>query len=131
MLRVLDAWRGLGGRLAYGTAEGTSVFLMLDRPGQQTVWPAAVYPSGRVEVVFQYLQYRPPFDDVAVRDDLRRRLNAIPGVSLPEAKLALRRGCDSPRGMCGRPWMPAAGRLRMLKCAGAVTTVLECRCCDR
>ena len=94
LLSVLAAWRDLGGVLAYGSSEETSAFLMVDdRPTSNGgIWPAAVYPSGKVEVVFQYLQNRPPFDDAAVRDDLRLRLNAVPGVDLPAVKLALRPG---------------------------------------
>lgn len=90
---VLAAWRDLGGRLAYGSAEETSVFLMVDgrEVHQGGSWPAAVCPSSNVEVVFQYPQYRPPFDDVAVREAFQQRLNALPGVDLPAVKLALRR----------------------------------------
>jgi hypothetical protein len=65
-----------------------------DRGVRHGIWPAAVYPSGKFEVVFQYLQYRPPFDDVALRDEFRQRLNAVPGVELPAVKLALRPGFD-------------------------------------
>jgi hypothetical protein len=39
------------------------------------------HPSGRIQVLFQYLQRYPPFDDVRRRLELRRRINEIPGVS--------------------------------------------------
>jgi len=96
VLSVLAAWRDLGGKLAYGSAEETSVFLMVDEREvrQGGIWPAALYPSGKFEVVFQYLQYRPPFDDVAVREEFRQRLNAMPGADMPAVKLALRPGFD-------------------------------------
>ena len=35
---------------------------------------------------------RPPFDDVELRREFQDRLNKIPGVDLPEAKLELRPG---------------------------------------
>lgn len=35
---------------------------------------------------------RPPFDDVQLRQEFRERLNKIPGVGLPAAKLELRPG---------------------------------------
>ena len=41
-------------------------------------------------MVFQYLATRAPFDDIELRDQFRRRLNAIVGVDIPSAKLALR-----------------------------------------
>jgi hypothetical protein len=56
-------------------------------PGQtadgRSHWPFTVYPlSGSVEVVFQHLRVRPPFDAPALRDEFRTRLNAVPGIDL-------------------------------------------------
>lgn len=88
---VLDAWVLLGGRLAFGSAELTSCFLMAtDEP--RSPWPFSIYPSGRVDVVFQYMANRPPFDDVSLRHAFRERLNTLDGVDLPEAKIDLRPG---------------------------------------
>lgn len=56
------------------------------------IWPAAIYPSGKFEIVFQHLSVRAPFDDVALREEFRQRLNQLPGVELAAAKLALRPG---------------------------------------
>ncbi len=96
VLSVLTAWRDMGGVLAYGSADETAVFLMVDEREARHggVWPAAIYPSGKFEVVFQWMQYRPPFDDVALREELRQRLNAVPGVDLPAVKLAMRPGFE-------------------------------------
>jgi uncharacterized protein with ParB-like and HNH nuclease domain/alkylated DNA nucleotide flippase Atl1 len=96
VLSVLTAWRDMGGALGYGSADETSVFLMVDQREIRNggLWPAAIYPSGKFEVVFQWMQYRPPFDDVALREELRQRLNAVPGVDLPAVKLAMRPGFD-------------------------------------
>jgi alkylated DNA nucleotide flippase Atl1 len=92
-LVLLDAWTAMGGTLQYGRAPSeTSCFLMArrdDEPGA-AIWPVAVYPSGRCEVVFQYLRTRAPFDDTAAREELRQRLNKVPGIELAEAKLELR-----------------------------------------
>ena len=41
-------------------------------------------------MVFQHLATRPPFDDLQLRDELRTRLNHLPGVDSPTSKLALR-----------------------------------------
>jgi hypothetical protein len=54
------------------------------------IWPIVLYPTGRVEVVFQYLASRPPFDDITQRNELRLRLIEVRGVDLPPSKLELR-----------------------------------------
>jgi hypothetical protein len=59
---------------------------------RDNLWPIVMYPSGKCEVVFQYLASRVPFDDIVLRREFRDRLNKIPGVELPEAKLELRPG---------------------------------------
>jgi alkylated DNA nucleotide flippase Atl1 len=96
VLAVLDAWTAMGGRLQYGTAGETSCFLMA-RTSDHTsgsIWPAALYPTGKCEIVFQHLTSRPPFDDLELREEFRRRLNQVPGIELPAAKIELRPGFD-------------------------------------
>ncbi|GAB2470720.1 GmrSD restriction endonuclease domain-containing protein [Streptomyces incanus] len=94
VLAALDFWRRQGGYVNYGRFEETSCFPMLDagtshRP--HLMWPVGIYPvSGTVEVVFQYLKDRSPFDDTEQRRELLNRLNKIEGIDLPEAKLELR-----------------------------------------
>ncbi|MFC8373154.1 DUF262 domain-containing protein [Streptomyces sp. NPDC057239] len=94
VLGALDFWRLQGGHVTYGRHDETSCFPMLDagtthRP--HLIWPMAVYPvSGTVEVVFQYLKDRRPFDDTEQRRELLNRLNKIDGIDLPESKLELR-----------------------------------------
>lgn len=90
MLAVTAIWSELGGSIQYGTAPQTSCFLML-RAGQPTsIWPLVLYPTGWVEVVFQHLSTRAPFDDITLRNELREQLNRIDGIEIPSAKLALR-----------------------------------------
>ena len=89
--RLLSAWIELDGYLDFGKGDETSCFLML--AGSQTrpdIWPLTLYPSGRSEVVFQHLARRAPFDDPALREQLRQRLNTVEGVDLPAAKIELR-----------------------------------------
>ncbi|MER5351445.1 DUF262 domain-containing protein [Kitasatospora sp. NPDC002551] len=96
VLNLLQAWSQLGPdcRLEYGKAVETSCFLMVDKGAQSRlngIWPFALYPVlGTVEVVFQHLRPRPPFDDVALRREFMLRLNKIDGIELAEAKLDLR-----------------------------------------
>lgn len=94
VVAALDFWRRQGGHVTYGRYEETSCFPKLDlgtsrRP--HLVWPVGIYPvSGTVEVVFEYLKTRSPFDDTEQRRELLNRLNKIDGIDLPEAKLELR-----------------------------------------
>jgi hypothetical protein len=93
VMLVLSAWISHGGTLWLGRGGETSCFLMA-REGQhpRSLWPVVFYPTGKCEVVFQYMAVRPPFDDAELRREFRERLNKIPGVDLPEAKLELRPG---------------------------------------
>jgi hypothetical protein len=50
-----------------------------DKPN---IWPFNVYTSGTVELSFQAVRARPPFDDLALREQLRSRFAEIPGVTL-------------------------------------------------
>lgn len=88
---TIDAWARLGGTLWIGRGGERSCYLMARADGR-ALWPVVFYPTGKCEVVFQYLAVRPPFDDVELRRELLNRLNKIPGVDLPEAKLELRPG---------------------------------------
>ncbi len=45
----------------------------------------AVYSYAKVEVSFAYLRKYPPYDEINQRLALRERLNAIPGIVIPEA----------------------------------------------
>jgi hypothetical protein len=90
--RVFAAWFDMGGHLNFGTGIETSGFLMAPNPlGHRSgIWPLTIYPSGRCEVVFQYLAVRQPFDDPQLREELRRRLNGVAGVALPASKIEFR-----------------------------------------
>ncbi|WKE71645.1 DUF262 domain-containing protein [Streptomyces sp. WP-1] len=96
ILSFLQSWEGLapGCHLDYGKATETSCFLMLRKesvPRTAAIWPFTLYPVfGTVEVVFQYMRSRPPFDDSGLRQEFMSRLNAVPGIELAEAKLELR-----------------------------------------
>jgi alkylated DNA nucleotide flippase Atl1 len=92
VLTVLNAWTAMGGALLYGQGGQTSCFLISrdkDHP-DGNIWPVTLYPLQSCEVVFQHLATRPPFDDIQMREELRQRLNKIPGVDLPASKIALR-----------------------------------------
>lgn len=88
---VIDTWADLGGTLWIGRGNERSCYLMAHVDGKG-LWPVVFYPTGKCEVVFQYMAVRPPFDDVELRRELLSHLNKIAGVDLPEAKLELRPG---------------------------------------
>ena len=90
--RLLQHWQGLGGALTFGRASEVSCFLVLyagpDRFDR--IWPFIIYPRwGTIEVAFQHMRRRPVFDDIALREEFRQRLQAA-GVMIPESKLNLR-----------------------------------------
>jgi uncharacterized protein with ParB-like and HNH nuclease domain/alkylated DNA nucleotide flippase Atl1 len=92
---IIDAWARLGGTLWIGRGSERSCYLMArETPSSppRALWPVVFYPTGKCEVVFQYMAVRPPFDDVQLRREFQNRLDKIPGVDLPEAKLELRPG---------------------------------------
>jgi alkylated DNA nucleotide flippase Atl1 len=92
-LQLVEAWTELGGSLRYGTGQAeTSCFVVAREPTEPGggVWPMIIYPSGSVEVGFQRLRNRPPFDDVSLREEFRVRLSAVPDIKIPAAKLELR-----------------------------------------
>ncbi|WP_245788118.1 GmrSD restriction endonuclease domain-containing protein [Amycolatopsis marina] len=96
-LLVLDAWVAAGGQLKYGVAPSETSCFLLSRTQSAddgTIWPATIYPSGKFEVVFQHLRTRPPFDEPALREELRQRFNKVDRVELSAAKIDLRPGFD-------------------------------------
>ncbi|MFJ8695876.1 GmrSD restriction endonuclease domain-containing protein, partial [Streptomyces roseolilacinus] len=93
VLASLRFWEEQGGWLGYGKKSETSCFPMLAVHGarNRSLWPLVLYPvTGTVEVVFQHLKRRPPFDDERPRCELMARLNQVDGIDLAAAKLDLR-----------------------------------------
>lgn len=93
LLKMLDTWTSAGGTLAYGDGSDTSCFLMARTRDHDrgSIWPAVVYPSGKLEIVFQHMTQRPPFDEMSMREQFRTRLNDAGG-EIPAAKIDLRPG---------------------------------------
>jgi alkylated DNA nucleotide flippase Atl1 len=93
---LLQHWQSLGGTLTFGRASEVCCFLLLhDHPAaSDRIWPFTIYPkSGTIEVVFQHMRRRPVFEDIALRDEFRQRLQAA-GIAIPESKLNLRPSFD-------------------------------------
>lgn len=48
------------------------------------LFPFTIYTYGNIEITFQWMRRRPPFDAEGKRVELQRMLNAIPGVRIPD-----------------------------------------------
>lgn len=81
---ILERWVKLGGSISYSEREEPSCLPVLN--GEDfDYWAVAIHPfAGKIYVAFDHLSERPPFDDLALRRELQIRINAIPGVSLPD-----------------------------------------------
>lgn len=92
VLTLMKNWSALGGELEYGLGETVScVFLVPEEVARmRRVRPIAIYPDISIEVAFQHLQVRPPFDSEALREEFRVLLNRAPGVELPASRLRSR-----------------------------------------
>jgi hypothetical protein len=51
------------------------------------LFPFALYTNGRIEVQFMWMLRRPPFDSLEARKALQAKLNAIPGIDIPDQGL--------------------------------------------
>jgi hypothetical protein len=81
--RALLDWAKANGRQVDWTAFG---FVPVLPVGQKGLYSFQVLPNGNVQIYFQYLKARPPFNNEAKRRELLARLNTIPGIAIaPEA----------------------------------------------
>jgi hypothetical protein len=88
---ALFAWaRELGLREWFGSGARDGSYQAGVEQGGRYLCPFALYTYGRVEIHFQYLARRPPFSELALRQELRARLNEIPGVAVDESDLEVR-----------------------------------------
>lgn len=80
--KVTEIWWGKG------TTIGSFVPILSHKGTDHQL--CAVFTSGVVEIYFQWYQYKAPFDSEEKRLELLKRLNAIPGVSIPENAIVRR-----------------------------------------
>ena len=91
LARLTEHWASLGGKLQYSVDPQLALYPVL-RDVVHQPWLFGIYPggSGTIEVPFQYMKLRPPFDDTGLRDQLRTKLNDVEGIDIPPARLGLR-----------------------------------------
>jgi len=85
-----------------------SFFPMVDHAGDQ-YWTIAVWTSGTVEIQFQWMRRKLPFEIESKRQELRDKLNTVPGISI------------AGEGVDRRPNVP----LQVLTAPGALAQFLE------
>ena len=73
--------RGLRIWWGKGRVDG-SFFPVLDYTNGKN-FTFSVWTNGYVELLFQYVKGKPPFDNRQMREDLAMRFNQIPGISIP------------------------------------------------
>lgn len=89
--RELLEWaRAQNARFFWGSGKVDGSFQPVFDHAGQAYFPLAVWTNGKLDLQFQYLLLRPPFDDVVLRLEFLRRLNEIPGVSIPEDAITRR-----------------------------------------
>lgn len=82
--RKILAWakeRGLRIWWGEGTRTGSFVPMLDDKDQKHQLFAVTTY--GRLEVYFQWYQYKAPFDSEAKRFELLSKLNAIDGIDFP------------------------------------------------
>jgi hypothetical protein len=84
--RVLDWATQLRLRIWFGRGRQTGSFVAGPERGIGC-YPFTLYTNGKIEVQFQPLSRRPPFDQREMREKLRARLEQIQGLSLPKDSL--------------------------------------------
>ena len=88
--RILEWSTRKGMRIWWGPGTQSASYIPVFHHGDTDYQLFAVYTTGSVEIVFQYYRTKPPFDAHEKRIELRNRLNAIPGISIPDDAIGRR-----------------------------------------
>ena len=80
--RVLEWLKARDLKIRWGKGKTWGSFYPLIEHKSTVHWTFSVWEWG-IEIEFQYMRTRPPFDDEEKRLELLRRLNEVPGISLP------------------------------------------------
>jgi hypothetical protein len=83
--RALLKWgRERGLRVLWGKGRSIGSFFPVLDFGGESHQAFLVYSYGLVEIPFAWYAYKTPFDDEGRRMEMLHRLNAVPGIALPE-----------------------------------------------
>lgn len=81
--RILEWARAKRLRIWWGRGKQNGSFFPVYGPTGEGHLTVGVWTSGGVETQFQHIKKEPPFDDDALREELRQRLNEIQGADIP------------------------------------------------
>jgi hypothetical protein len=81
--RILRWCDQKGCRIWWGKGVQSGSFLPMVDHGGNEHWTIAVWTYGTVEIQFKWMRKKSPFDADSKRQQLRGKLNAVPGISLP------------------------------------------------
>jgi hypothetical protein len=87
---LYDWTRARGWKPDFGSGKQDGSWIPILTANGRQHYPIAVYTYGRIEVQFQHLKARSPFDDEQVRRELLRRINEIPQVTFGPDVIARR-----------------------------------------
>jgi len=88
--KILDWARDKLPRFWWGKGkQDGSFYPVLDLNGERYC-PIAIWTYGKIEIQFQWLMNKSPFNDEMKRKELLNRLNQIPGVEIPEKAITRR-----------------------------------------
>jgi len=86
--KILDWARDKLPRILWGNGK-IDGSILLDLNGERYC-PIAIWTYGKIEIQFQWLMNKSPFNDEMKRKELLNRLNQIPGVEIPEKAITRR-----------------------------------------
>lgn len=89
VLEIIHAWSAMGGETGYGESKSTSCFISWRKHNDRSIWPVIIAPR-YLEIVFEYLSPRAPFDDEDLRHELRHRFNRLEGVDIAADRVSRR-----------------------------------------
>jgi hypothetical protein len=84
LLDPVDWAKDRGCWLWWGRGAQDGSFFPMVHHGEEDYWTIAVWTYGRIEIQFQWMRKRPPFDSREKRLELLQRLNEVLGMVIPE-----------------------------------------------
>lgn len=91
--RSIGAWiKRRADRVAFNTNPSWGWMGAVFAAGGVEIHAVRLHTGGTVAVYFEYMQGKPVFDDLARRQALLDRLNAVPGIRLPPDAVSKRKG---------------------------------------
>ncbi|MBN1679157.1 MAG: hypothetical protein JW966_02620 [Anaerolineae bacterium] len=88
--KILEWAHSRGLRIWWGEGKRSGSFIPILDIDEQSHYPVAIWTNGGIEIQFQHMQNRPPFDNLELRREFLDRLNRIHGISLPDDSLGRR-----------------------------------------